>query len=69
MYLSVTLIEDVGDLAEEHPLMEVTSIGVSRAVDLHVKVDPVVCPRSMMQHESMRDDMSMSEHTVMSDSS
>jgi hypothetical protein len=69
MYLSVTLIEDVGDLAEEHPLMEVTSIGVPRAVDLHVEVDPAVCPGSMMQHESTRDDMSMPEHTVMSDSS
>jgi hypothetical protein len=67
MYLSVTLIEDVGDLAEEHPLMEVTSIGVPRAVDLHVEVDPIVCPGSMMQHESTRDDMSMPEHTVMSD--
>jgi hypothetical protein len=29
MYQSVTLIEDVGDLAEEHQLMEDTSICVS----------------------------------------
>jgi hypothetical protein len=69
MYQSVTLIEDVGDLAEEHQLMEDTSICVLRAVDLHVEVDPAVCPGSMMQHESTGDDMSMSEHTVMSDSS
>jgi hypothetical protein len=69
MYQSVTLIEDVGDLAEEHQLMEDTSICVLRAVDLHVEVDPAVCLGSMMQHESTRDDMSMSEHTVMSDSS
>jgi hypothetical protein len=69
MYLSVTLIEDVGDLAEEHPLMEVTSIGVLRAVDLHVEVDPAVCPGSMMQHESTGDEMSMPKHTLMSDSS
>jgi hypothetical protein len=41
----------------------------SREVDLHVEVDPAVRPGSMMQHESMGDDMSMSEHTVMSDSS
>jgi hypothetical protein len=69
MYHSVTLIEDVGDLAEEHQLMEDTSICVLRAVDLHVEVDPAVCPGSMMQHESTGDDMSMPEHTVMSDSS
>jgi hypothetical protein len=69
MYQSVTLIEDVGDLAEEHQLMEDTSICVPRAVDLHIEVDPAVCPGSMMQHESTGDDMSMSEHTVISDSS
>jgi hypothetical protein len=49
--------------------MEDTSICVPRAVDLHVEVDPIVCPGSMMQHESTRDDMSMPEHTVISDSS
>jgi hypothetical protein len=49
--------------------MKNTSICVPRAVDLHVEVDPAVCPRSMMQHESMGDDMSMPEHTVISDSS
>jgi hypothetical protein len=43
--------------------MEDTSICVSRAVGLHVEVDPSV------QHESMGDDMSMSEHTVMRGSS
>jgi hypothetical protein len=43
MYQLVTLIEDVGDLAEEHQLMEDTSICVLRAVDLHVEVDPAVC--------------------------
>jgi hypothetical protein len=69
MYQSVTLIEDVGDLAEGHQLMEDTSICVLRAVDLHVEVDPAVCPRSMMQHESTGDDMSMPKHTVISDSS
>jgi hypothetical protein len=69
IYHSVTLLEDVGDLAEEHQLMEDTSICVPRAVDLHVEVDPAVCPGSMMQHESTGDDMSMPEHTVMSDSS
>ena len=69
MYHPVTLLEDVGGLAEEHQLMEDTSICVPRAVDLHVEVYPTVCPGSMMQHESTRDDMSMLEHTVMSDSS
>jgi hypothetical protein len=48
MYQSVTLIEDVGDLAEEHQLMEDTSICVLRAVDLHVEVDPAVCSGSMI---------------------
>jgi hypothetical protein len=49
--------------------MEDTSIGVPREFDLHVEVDPVVCPGYMIQHESTGDDMSMLEHTVMSDSS
>ena len=48
MYLSFTLIEDVGDLTEEHPLMEVTSIGVPRVVYLHVEVDLAVCLGSMI---------------------
>jgi hypothetical protein len=69
MYQSDTLIEDVGDLAEEHQLMEDTSICVLRVVNLHVEVDLAVCPRSMMRRESTGDDMSMSEHTVISDSS
>jgi hypothetical protein len=69
MYHSVTLLEDVDDLVEEHQLMEDTSICVLRVVDLHIEVDPAVCPGSVMQHESMGDDMSMPEHTVMSDSS
>jgi hypothetical protein len=38
-------------------------------VDLHIEVDPAVRPGSVMQHESTGDDMSMPEHTVMSDSS
>jgi hypothetical protein len=59
IYHSVMLLEDVGDLAEEHQLMEDTSIGVLREVDLHVEVDPIVRPGSMMQHESIGDDMSM----------
>jgi hypothetical protein len=49
--------------------MEDTSICVPRAVDLHVEVDPAVCPGSMMQHESTGDDMSMPKHTVIIDSS
>jgi hypothetical protein len=68
-YHSCTLLGDVDDLVEEHPSMEDTSICVSRAVDLHIEVDPVVHPGSVMQHESTGDDMSMPEHTVMSDSS
>jgi hypothetical protein len=113
---SVTLLEDVGGLAEEHQLMEEheeypgslmsmgsydreaqelpstrifeivehshmhrdsrardsfedTSICVPRVVDLYVEVDPVVHPGSTMQHEYKGDDMSMPEHTVVSDSS
>jgi hypothetical protein len=69
IYPSVTWLEDVGGLAEEHQLMEDTSICVPRAVDLHVEVDPAVHPGSTMQHESAGDDMSMPEHTVMRDSS
>ena len=69
MYQTIMLIEDVDDLAEEHQLMEDTSICVPRTVDLHVEVDPAVHPGSMMQHESAGDDMSMLEHTVMRDSS
>jgi hypothetical protein len=68
IYHSVTLLGDVDDLAEEHQL-EDTSICVLRVVDLHIEVDPVVRPGSVMQHESTGDDMSMPEHTVMSDSS
>jgi hypothetical protein len=69
MYQLVTLIEDVGDLVDEHQLVEDTSICVLRAIDLHVEVDPVVCLGSMMQHESAGDGMSIPEHTVMRDSS
>ena len=46
-----------------------TSICVLGVVDLHIEIDPVVRPGSMIQHEFVGDDMSMSEHTVMSDSS
>jgi hypothetical protein len=38
-------------------------------VDLYVEVDPVAHPGSTMQREYTGDDMSMSEHTVVSDSS
>jgi hypothetical protein len=55
----VTLLEDVGDLAKGHELMEDTPIFAPREVDLHVKVDPVVCPGSMMQHECTRDNVSI----------
>jgi hypothetical protein len=69
MYQSVTLIEDVDDLAEEHQSMGDTSICVLGVVDLHIEIDPAVRPGSVMQHEFAGDDMSMPEHTVMSDSS
>jgi hypothetical protein len=54
-----TWLEDVGDLAEEHQLMEDTSICVLREIDLQLEVDLAVCLGSMMQHASTRDDMSM----------
>jgi hypothetical protein len=69
MYQSVTLIEDVDHLAEEHQSMGDTSICVLGVVDLHIEIDLAVFPGSVMQHEFAGDDMSMSEHTVMSDSS
>jgi hypothetical protein len=69
IYHSDTLPGDVGDLAEEHQLMEGTPICVLRALDLHVEVDPAIRLGSMMQHESAGDDMSMPGHIVMSDSS
>jgi hypothetical protein len=69
MYQSVTLTEDVDDLAEEHQLMGDTSIGVLGVVDLHIEIDPAVRPGSVMQHEFAGDDRSMPEHTVMGDSS
>ena len=69
MYQSVTLIEDVDDLAKEHQSMGETSICVLGVVDLHIEIDPAVHPGSVMQHEFAGDDMSMPEHTVMSDSS
>jgi hypothetical protein len=69
IYPSVTWLEDVGGLVEEHQLMEDTPICAPREVDLHVEVDPVVYPGSMKHHESTGDDVSMLEHTVMSDSS
>ena len=49
--------------------MEDTSICVPRAANLHVEVDPAACPGSMIQQESTGDNMSMLEHTVVSDSS
>jgi hypothetical protein len=69
MYQSVTLTEDVDDLAEEHQLMGDTSICVLGVVDLHIEIDPAIRPGSVMQHEFAGDDRSMSEHTVMRDSS
>jgi hypothetical protein len=69
MYQSVTLTEDVDDLAEEHQLMGDTSICVLGVVDLHIEIDPAVHPGSVMQHEFAGDDRSMPEHTVMRDSS
>jgi hypothetical protein len=69
MYQSVTLIEDVDDLAEEHQSMGDTSICVLGVVDIHIKIDLAVRTGSMMQHEFAEDGRSMTEYTVMSDSS
>ena len=46
-----------------------TSICVLGVVDLHIEIDPVVHPGSVMQHEFAGDDRSMPKHTVMGDSS
>jgi hypothetical protein len=51
IYQSVTLIEDVGDLVEGYQLMEDTSIGVPREVDLSVEVDLILHPGSRMQQQ------------------
>jgi hypothetical protein len=67
IYHPITLLGDVDDLAEEHQLMEDTSICFPRAVDLHVEVDPRVRLGPTMQQESTVDDMSMPEHTMVSD--
>ena len=69
MYQSVTLIEDVDDLAEEHQSMGDTSICVLGVVDTHIEIDLVVRTGSMMRHEFAGDDRSMTEYTVMSDGS
>jgi hypothetical protein len=69
MYQSITLTEDVDDLAEEHQSMGDTSICVLGVVDLHIEIDLAIRPRFEIQHEFVEDDMSMPEHTVMSDSS
>jgi hypothetical protein len=69
MYQLVTLKEDVDDRGEEHQLMGDTSICVLGVVELHIEIDPTICPGSVMHHEFAGDDMSMPEHTVMSDSS
>jgi hypothetical protein len=109
---SVTSLEDVGGLAEEHQLMEEpevctgslmsmesygpgaherifetvrhspthggsrargsfddTSICVPRGIDLHVEVDLVVHPGSMMLQGYTGDYLSMQEHTVVIDDS
>jgi hypothetical protein len=68
IYPSITWLEGDGGLAEEHQLMEDTSICVMRSVDLHVEVDPSVHPGSMMQHESTGDDVGRPKNTVMNDS-
>ena len=68
MYQSVTLIEDVDDLVEEHQLMGDTSICVLGVVDIHIEIDLAVRPGSVMQHEFAGDDLSMLKHTMMSDS-
>jgi hypothetical protein len=69
MYQSITLTEDVNDLAEKHQLMGDTSICVLGVVDLHINIDLAVRPGSMIHHEFAGDDMSMPKHTMMSDSS
>jgi hypothetical protein len=51
LYQSVTTIEDVDDLVEEHQMMDDTSICLPRAIDLHIEVDPAVRLGSVMQHE------------------
>jgi hypothetical protein len=48
---------------------EDTSICVPGLADLHVEVDPIVHPGSMLLQKYTRDYMSMQEHTVASDSS
>jgi hypothetical protein len=60
------MLGDVDDLAEENQMMDDTSIHVLRVVDLHVEVDPAVCPGYMMQHESAGDNMGRPENTVRS---
>jgi hypothetical protein len=69
MCQSVTLTEDVDDREEENQLMGDTSICVLGVVELHIEIDPAICPGSVMQHDFVGDDMSTPEHTVMSDSS
>ena len=69
MYQLVTLTWDVDDQAEEHQLIGDTSICVLGFVDLHIEIDPAIRLGSVIQHEFARDDMSMLEHTMMSDSS
>jgi hypothetical protein len=46
-----------------------TSICVLGVVELHIDIDPAIHPGSVMQHEFAGEDMSMPEHTVMSDNS
>jgi hypothetical protein len=38
------MLGDVDDLAEEHQMMDDTSIHGLREVDLHVEVDLAICP-------------------------
>jgi hypothetical protein len=69
IYHSVTLLGDVDDLAEEHQLMEDTSICVLRVGYFHIEVDPAIRLGYTMQQESTGDDMSMSKHIVVKNSS
>jgi hypothetical protein len=67
MYQSVTLTEDVDDLAKEHQSMGDISICVLGVVDLHIEIDPTIRPGSVMQHEFAGDDGSMPKHIALTE--
>jgi hypothetical protein len=46
-----------------------SSICVLGVVELHIEIDPAIHSGSVMQHEFTGDEMSMPEHTMMSDTS